>query len=172
MKKILFLLRGIPGSGKSTLAKSLAPKLAHKQHIFSTDDYWGPNYDFKMELIGAAHKWNQRRTEMAMEEGLNPIVVDNTNVTWREVLPYVEMAIVHNYNIEFKEPETDWWLRLMIAIKNNNSIEKEKVARILTNTTIHNVPFEVIQKMISRWQSTAHIEEQIKGLVHENTKIH
>ena len=39
MTKKLIINRGIPGSGKSTSAKKLAPK----EQIFSTDDYFMKN---------------------------------------------------------------------------------------------------------------------------------
>jgi len=77
--KVLILLRGVSGSGKSTLAN----QIVGDGQIFSTDDYWiqDGEYKFNSEQLGAAHKWNQNRAIIAMEQGVSPIIIDNTIVS-------------------------------------------------------------------------------------------
>jgi len=85
----VYIMRGIPGGGKSFVAKTLAPK----KDIFGTDDFWGEDYNFDIKKLGIAHKWNQKRVADAMESGLYPtIVVDNTNITAKEMKSYVDNA--------------------------------------------------------------------------------
>lgn len=130
-------MTGLPGSGKSSKAKQILfddPSSV----ILATDDYWsaGTHYFFDHTKLDHAHKWNQWRCEQAMLKGLNPIV-DNTNLTFKEMRPYVDLAIKHDYLIRIEESETRW--------KDN-----VKVCYIL-NT--HNVPWETMEKMKERQKS-------------------
>lgn len=131
--KVLVLLRGAPGSGKSTLARAL---LAHNPGgiVLSTDEYFkvNGNYHFNPAMLGEAHSWNHNRAEIAFESGVNPIVIDNTNLQAWEMRPYVVQALKHNYKVLFKEPDT-WW--------------KNK-ARELERRTKHGVPVETIRRML------------------------
>ena len=74
--KVLYIMRGISGSGKSTLAKQIGGL------ILGSDEFWmvGGKYQFDESRIGEAHQWNQQRAEKAMQQGISPIIVDNTNV--------------------------------------------------------------------------------------------
>jgi predicted kinase len=135
MEKTMYLMRGLPGSGKSTLAKTLADNDSGK--IFSTDEYWETQVKgFNPQLLGEAHEWNQERVVRAMQNGLTPIIVDNTNTTLWEAKFYIEAAKEHGYKIEVREPETPW----------NKNVD-ELVAR---NT--HNVPRLTIEKMLQRYE--------------------
>jgi predicted kinase len=132
--KILYITRGISGSGKSTLAKSLAPK----ENIFSTDDLFMVDGEYKFDptKLGLYHKMNQERVEDAMIKGISPIVADNTNTQSWEIQPYVKLADKHGYKVELKEPNTPW------------KFDSKELAR--RNT--HGVPEESIKKMIDRYQ--------------------
>ena len=102
----MYITRGISGSGKSTLAKTLAPK----ENIFSTDDFFmvDGEYRFDPKKLGEYHKKNQQRVEEALKKGISPIVVDNTNTQGWEIKPYVELADKYGYGVELKEPNTPW----------------------------------------------------------------
>jgi NEDD4-binding protein 2 len=126
-------MRGLPGSGKSTLAKELGKNGV----VFSTDDFFMDQgeYKFNPNLLGKYHQLNYEKTVEAMQKGLSPIVVDNTNTQPFEMKNYVHAAEKYGYSIEFKEPQTEWaW--------NANELAKR-------NT--HNVPVETIQKMVDRY---------------------
>lgn len=89
---MVYILRGIPGSGKSTYAKTIAPESAV---ICSADDFFvGKDgvYRFDHSKISEAHKQCFRKFVQAVNEGTDPIVVDNTNCTNVEVAPYVTYA--------------------------------------------------------------------------------
>ena len=154
--KQLILTRGIPGSGKSFLAKQTKEKYEQDGHtcvIFSTDDYWYVDedhpYEFDISKIGAAHKWNQKRTKQALANCVNVVIVDNTNTTWKEIKKYAEMGVTHGYEIEILEPNTAWAKNVDECFQRNS----------------HGVPKEVIQKMLDRLQDKAIIEFEIRQLV-------
>lgn len=149
MKKLI-IMRGIPGSGKSYIAKQLVPA----DKIYSTDDFWGPNYNFDITKLFQAHMWNQRRVETAMNSGYELIAVDNTNVTWKEIKPYYELAKKYGYEVEYKEPTSPWWNETVNAIRSNDLIKLNECVDILFTKNTHNVPRTTIEKMVNRWQLT------------------
>jgi len=135
-EKRMIIMRGISGSGKSTLAK----QISQGGIILSTDEFFMVNgsYQFDRSLLGKAHNWNQERARQALNKGISPIVIDNTNTTWREIQPYFSMAKDHGYDVSFAEPDTPWKFD----------------AKELAKRNTHGVPAEVIQNMIDRWQPT------------------
>lgn len=139
--KIMYITRGISGSGKSTLAKSLAPK----ENIFSTDDFFmiDGEYKFDASQLGKYHKMNQNRVEEALKNGVSPIVVDNTNTQGWEIKPYVMLADKYGYIVELKEPNTPWRFDSKeLAIKNS-----------------HGVPEDSIKRMIDRYQHNLTVDD-------------
>ena len=154
--KTLILLRGIPGSGKSFTAKQLAPT----SQIFSTDDFWGSEYTFNPALLGRAHNWNQQRVEKAMSQGVSPVVVDNTNITQKELNPYIEMAKANGYSIQIKESESPWWKKISSYLNDKQQFksEIEDAAKFLTNKNQHGVPLEAITRMLNRWIPTKNLQ--------------
>ncbi|XP_043971264.1 NEDD4-binding protein 2 isoform X1 [Gambusia affinis] len=159
--KVLVLLRGAPGSGKSTLARAL---LEHNPGgvVLSTDDYFnhGGRYQFDPMVLGQAHEWNHKRARESFEHGINPIIIDNTNMQGWEMKPYVVQALKHGYKVLFKEPDTSW---------------KSK-PRELERRTAHNVPVETIRRMLNGYDRfvtvqsimSSHMPEFKPALLQEN----
>jgi NEDD4-binding protein 2 len=146
-KKII-LIRGLPGSGKSTKAKELA---GENPNIFSTDDFFVNSdtgkYEFDPKLLGRNHSLNVKRTEKAMQEGVTPIIVDNTHTRFFEMKKTVELAQKYGYEVEFHEPDTDWaWNVEELAKKNT-----------------HGVPLEAIQRMKDRWDKNPTVDDILKS---------
>jgi predicted kinase len=132
--KILIIMRGFPGSGKSTLAQQLGKGGV----VFSTDDYFmSPEgkYEFDPARLGQYHQANLERTREAMQQGISPVVVDNTNVNARAIRPYALLAQEFGYEMEFREPETPW------------KHDAEELAR----RNSHGVPKHSIEKMLRQW---------------------
>lgn len=142
-QKTLIMMRGISGSGKSTKAQ----ELGEGGVVFGADEFWGPNYDFDRARIGEAHEWNQNRVREAIEAGISPIVVDNTNTQMWEMRPYVEAAVEHGYNVEFHEPDTPWKFDAEELVKRNR----------------HNVPMDIIQQMLMNWEKNPTVEGVLKA---------
>jgi predicted kinase len=144
-QKILILCRGASGSGKSTLAKQLSKggvSLASDE-FFMVDG----KYEYDPEAIGYAHNWNKRRAEKAMQQGISPIVIDNTNVQFWEMKPYVELAQKYNYQVKFEEPNTPW------------KFDAEELAK----RNKHGVPKDVIEKMIQKYQKDPSVENVLES---------
>lgn len=151
MKK-MYIMRGASGSGKSTLAKKLW-MLNLNSVILSTDELYNspisgndnPQYFWSANTLREAHAVNMEKARVACERGVETVIIDNTNTTWKEIQPYVETAIKHGYEIEIREPETSW--------KND--------VKLLSKMNTHNVPEFVVEKQLGRFESSESIEMKI-----------
>ena len=153
LKKLIFT-RGLPGSGKSYHAYELKAKHHDSCFICSTDEYWvRPDgvYDFNWELLGKSHAWNQQRVADTMfDEGNRPwdciVVVDNTNITFNEMKPYIKAAYDLGFDVEFVEPDTQWRYDVEECFKRNT----------------HGVPYATILKMSQRWEDHETVTRKLK----------
>jgi predicted kinase len=134
--KLLILMQGAPGSGKSTMARLIARGLGSNAVILSTDEYWEADdgiYDFDVELLGAAHLWNQRRAAAIMSgtRESQVTIIDNTNIHRRDVVPYVGLAQVYGYDIQVVrvDPGLDECLRRN-ALRTLDRMIPEEVIRV------------------------------------------
>lgn len=155
----LVVLRGTPGSGKSHLAARLAPK----ENIFSTDEWFelqpgGYRENWKVEKLFGAHRWNQQRAREAMQRGITPLVIDDTNWNAKQARPYVEMALQYQYHVTIRESDSPWWseIALLLESKKFNEGRLKVWAEKLANGfdyegkkvgTVHGVPAEKIFSM-------------------------
>lgn len=151
MKKMI-IMRGASGSGKSTLAKKLW-MLNLGAVIFSTDEVYTaviagettPQYFWSANTLREAHAVNLEKSRVACERGIETIIIDNTNTTWKEIQPYAEIAYKHGYEVEIKEPETDW----------------KSDVKALTKMNTHNVPEFVVEKQLGRFESSESVEMKL-----------
>ena len=128
--KTLYIVRGVPGSGKSTFAKSLGGTHFETDMFFMKDG----EYKFDMSKIKEAHNWCQDSVNTAMimnnTAGLNEtIVVSNTFTQEWEMMPYFEMAELHEYRV------------FSIILENRHGGVNE-----------HNVPEDKIGQMKNRFE--------------------
>ena len=143
-QKKMIIMRGISGSGKSTKARALGESGV----VLGSDDFWGTEYNFDKSKIGEAHQWNQMRVLDALQKGISPVVVDNTNTQFWEMKKYVEMAREHGYDIDFVESDTPW------------KFDAEELAK----RNKHSVPKEVIEEMLGRWDAEPTIEKVLESV--------
>eukprot|EP00041_Stephanoeca_diplocostata_P028147 m.788012 g.788012 ORF g.788012 m.788012 type:complete len:284 (-) comp23311_c0_seq2:2012-2863(-) len=128
-RKILYLMRGLPGSGKSTLAKTLGGKILSADHFFTGRD---GKYNYDPKLAWRAHLKCQSRTKEHMEHEIPVIIVDNTNVEKKDMVPYVRLACEYGYWVKLREPDTPWKFDVKIlAEKNTHNVELDTIARML-----------------------------------------
>lgn len=176
-KKVLIIMRGIPGSGKSTRANQLLQELGANPdgHIFSTDNFWIPKTresrrqgqsvndieeiaeykaNFDTNKLALAHRRNLDEFKRAVDNGVTPLILDNTNVKAFESRAYAEYAEKAEYTIKVEEPTSDWWKEYSPLLKDKKANEKEldKFAHILFEKNKHGVPLQVIKNMIQKWQ--------------------
>jgi predicted kinase len=140
-------MRGLPGSGKSTHVKEQIRGLPNKYVVLSTDDVVSANgvYLWSPEMIKESHHVNQIKCKTAMKKGIEYIVIDNTNTTWNEIQPYVQLAKECKYSVDIFEPKTDWKFNSEECFKRNT----------------HQVPLKSIESMLRRWESTEDIKEKV-----------
>lgn len=149
----LILMRGCPGSGKSFLANKLRQEYISNGiscSIYSTDNFFIKNgvYIFDPTKIGVYHRRNIKHVSEAMHDKLDVIIVDNTNTVWKELKKYCALALAHDYDVEFVEPETSWKF----------DIEE------LVNRNTHGVPRESIQRMLDRYEDQKSIDTKFTML--------
>lgn len=132
MKKVVYIMRGIPGSGKSTKAKLLAGDTGR---IHSTDDYFMQDgkYVFNVDKLEENHQLNFQAFKADLQQGVSPLIVDNTNSRRWEYQRYINEAEIMGYQVEVVQiPHID--------------------AALAAQRNTHGVPEYAIQRMINRWQ--------------------
>ncbi len=149
MKKLI-ILKGCSGSGKTTLANKIcseATKEGFVCEICSTDSFSVIDgvYKFDAKLLGVNHRLNQLKAKTAIDNGIDIVIIDNTNLSLRGIEPYAKMGIEADYMVYIMEPVTHW----------------ARNVDILTEKNIHNVPRSSIEKMVAKQEETDDILEQL-----------
>jgi predicted kinase len=96
MEKVLIIVRGLQGSGKSTVAQLFGTKA-----ICCADDYFvrGNKYQWYGHMLPTAHTWCIRKCKRFMKKQATVIVIDNTNVKARDLVPYNDLARQFGYMV-------------------------------------------------------------------------
>lgn len=125
MKKIMYLIRGIPGAGKSTLAMHLVERCC----CHAADDYFmvdegkgKQSYHFDANKLPQAHRACLETVKRNIRDQQPRIAVHNTFVKRKHMQPYFEIANANGYEV------------VEITVKSNFK-------------NIHNVPAEVVERM-------------------------
>jgi len=100
--KIVYILRAVPGSGKSLFADNI--EIMEKANgrnclICCADDYFMKNgkYVWDGDKIGLAHMWCKEIFENAVVNGVDTVIVANTNTTAKDVKHYRNIAVEYGY---------------------------------------------------------------------------
>jgi hypothetical protein len=104
--------------------------------------------------LKAAHGDNLTRFKLAVDQGVTPLIVDNTNVTKDRIIPYSDYAKKAGYEIQIKEPTSPHWLahRDLLADKSQNREKLDDFAKLLADKNTHGVPVDAIKNMMAQWQ--------------------
>jgi predicted kinase len=141
--QILVIMRGISGSGKSTKAKQLAEGgVIHSTDnlIESTGDYRG----FFSKMINEnnfgnlsrMHRKNLDNAKKSMNEGISPVVIDNTNIKPNEAKPYVVHALNMGYddrNIRIVDIGTGGATAEQLAERNTHGVPLDKIKSVIAS---------------------------------------
>lgn len=144
MKKIAYILIGVPGSGKSTRAQELMRDAlavpGASAVIHSTDQYFmvEGEYKFDPNKLGGYHMRNLDAFKASLDEGITCVICDNTNVRARDRRPYKDAARGRGYEVQ----------EVVVGTFD------EEHYRIYAKRNSHGVPLDVIQKMGERYLSS------------------
>ncbi|BFZ14652.1 hypothetical protein BsWGS_17690 [Bradybaena similaris] len=161
---VMIILRGLSGSGKSYLARQLiaeSQRLGVQGEILSTDDFFmgAGQYSYNRNDLPEAHDWNKKRALQCVKERRSPVIIDNTNTTMWELLPYAVLALEHGYDIQMFEPDTPWRMKVAeLARKNVHYVRKENIKRMKErweNFTLEDVIKQASYSVASRKMVTA-----------------
>lgn len=138
--KLAIINRGVVATGKSSFVKEITEKLSQNSYNFevcSTDDFFMENgeYNFDFTKLQEYHLKNQDKFFNALKNKIDVVICDNTNLEPWESKPYYNMA-----------KEFDYKVLILDFIPR----EKEEIL----STQIHNVPNEVIEEMMKKYQKT------------------
>lgn len=111
MDKKVIIMRGIQGSGKSTYASMLHECATEDGMIpctVSADHFFmGPQgYQFDVDKLSDAHKDCMRRYLQAINAGMSPVIVDNTNINVEDIAPYVAVGEAMGYEVVITQVNT------------------------------------------------------------------
>eukprot|EP00928_Gymnodinium_smaydae_P083495 TRINITY_DN66736_c0_g1_i1.p1 TRINITY_DN66736_c0_g1~~TRINITY_DN66736_c0_g1_i1.p1 ORF type:complete len:291 (-),score=28.26 TRINITY_DN66736_c0_g1_i1:22-894(-) len=165
-KRTVYIMRGVPCSGKSTVAHKILQRhlsangisgrldeihSLSRGFILSTDDFFSrldqesgaETTTFDMKMIKRNHERNRERCDIAMELGITPLIVDNTNTALWEMRAYVELAKTHGYNVLIKD----------VMDMQNVDLDQIK-ARLLArkSETGKDVPVAAVERMMKRYE--------------------
>lgn len=139
MSKTVVIMRGIPGSGKSTFIKNKYPTAV----VCSADNFYMKEVDGVMTYCydttktSEAHSWNFGEFVKALKSRAPVIVVDCTNIKPGSYQHYVRIATSFKYDVVVNEILVKTEEQLALCVKRN----------------VHNVPAEIIKKMLDTWQA-------------------
>jgi hypothetical protein len=179
-EKIVYLMRGLPSSGKSHTAKQLAGKTGI---VCETDEYFYTHlgndpkrYDYRSGLLEEARRWNFERFKEAIGTGITPIVVDRGNGLNLSTQIYARYAVDNGYDVELKEPESEWWQELRVLLKYKQVTRPlllqwaEILARMSRST--HRVPAAVIRRRMGRWKFDLTVNDILNYTPQETPSTH
>ncbi len=150
--KLLYVIMGPPGCGKTTFANNLKLEFTTDEDIICcADDYLMVDGVYKFGSLppGVNHMKCKDKCLALMKKSVSRVIVANTNTTWKEIKPYVEMASDNGYQVAFARPR-----------HNFNADE-------LFNRNVHNVPKATLEAMKARMIT----EEQLKKFMIEHFPV-
>jgi len=112
-----------------------------------------------------AHRRNLDEFKAAIDRGVTPVIVDNTNTVPREAAAYVRYATEAGYEVSVEEPTSPHWQqhRDLFKDKYGNAKKLAEFGKFLATKNSHGVPEEVIKKMMDRWHHNMNVDDLMKA---------
>lgn len=175
-QKILILMRGLPGSGKSYTAQKLLNYLGSGDneygHIFSIDHEFTPetvsrrksgievskdeedreyHRNFSFSRRPAMVRRMIQRFRESVDQGVTPLIVDNTNIKTEHMRGFADHAEKNGYEVRVQYPESEHWKQGRDALRTKDPEAMQSFARALRQAGRHNVPEETLIQMMKSW---------------------
>lgn len=104
MRKTVIMNRAVPGSGKTTITNCVVGELRRNNvnvAIHSTDEYFmrDGKYIFEIKNLGKHHQSNLNEFVESVNNGIDVIICDNTNIAPWQTEPYTTIARKSNYQV-------------------------------------------------------------------------
>ena len=149
----LIIMRGCPGSGKSYTARNLIKEFP-SNIILSTDNFFNSKGEYKFDptKLNYYHRMNQENAEKHMRLATKLILIDNTNIRLRDFKPYLESASRWYYSVEYREPDSPWWLKISPLLPIKDLSMAMFCAKEFCSRCEHNVPDTTIAHMLMNWE--------------------
>lgn len=139
----LIVMRGIPGAGKSTEAK----KLVGEGVIHSTDTLIENSMNYRVffeqmlssgdfKPLSRMHSQNLKNVKESLINGIEIVVVDNTNIKQNEAKAYVKTALelgLSDDNIIFVDIGTNGLSAKVLAERNTHGVPLAKIEQMIAN---------------------------------------
>jgi len=95
----VLLMQGLPGSGKSSYARNTKQNYPEAVIVSADDEHINSEgkYEFKASNIKHAHDACLLKYIKALQDSSPLVIVDNTNTSYDELLPYVRIAQAYQY---------------------------------------------------------------------------
>lgn len=90
---------------------------------------------------------SQAKAKLMIQQGVSPVIIDNTNTMCWEAKAYVEPAVANGYEVEILTPSTEWAFDVPELARRNR----------------HNVPEAAIKKMFQRWEDDFTVEKILQS---------
>jgi len=145
MKKTVIINRAISGSGKTTMTNCIVRKLQFENisvSVHSTDNFFiiDGKYIFDFDKLGTYHQENFKKFKQSIENNIDVVICDNTNIAPWETEVYTKLAREYNYQI-------------LIITFDPRELEEHILSQRITkeNPNAHGVNEEVLKNMIRRY---------------------
>ncbi len=165
---ICYIIRGLSGSGKSTLAQALAfgagIESRPKGYICSADDYFmvGNEYKFDARLLGEAHRKCFSKFLNLVRSKASVVIIDNTNVTYEEVVRYSSRARKEGYVVKVVEPDNEVWVTISNKL-NSGVMPTDSELAPLAVRNVHGVTLDIIKRRLKVWIPHAELVKKLEA---------
>lgn len=146
MIKTVILNRAVPGSGKTTITNCIVNELKEKNikvAIHSTDEYFmvGNKYMFDINKLNTYHQRNFLEFEKSINNNIDVIICDNTNIAPWQTEVYTELAREYQYQI-------------LIITLNPRELEKHIESQKVTKEKpdAHGVEEDILKRMMQEYE--------------------
>ena len=145
MKKTVIINRAVPGSGKTTITNCIVNELRNNNinvAIHSTDEYFmvGNKYVFDNTKLFEYHQKNVKEFITSIDNKLDVVICDNTNIAPWQTKEYTKIARANNYQILFIT---------LNPRELSKHVESQKVT--LQKPDAHEVSEEILKNMIKEY---------------------